>query len=63
MNDHRHRWVVDGFRWADDRPLMDQSCACGARRSVPAWYRLWTPPAEAANVQEEQVMTPTGREA
>jgi hypothetical protein len=55
MNEHRHRWVVDGFRWADDRPLMDQSCACGARRSVPAWYRLWTPPSHSAtNVQERE---------
>jgi hypothetical protein len=54
MIEHRHRWVVDGFRWADDRPLMDQSCACGVRRSVAAWYRLWTPPARpaATNLQE-----------
>lgn len=56
MTEHRHRWVVDGFRWADDRPLMDRSCACGARRSVAAWYRLWTPTppprGEATNLQE-----------
>ena len=42
--DHRHRWSVEDFVFDDGRPLMRQRCGCGARRSVPAWDRSWTPP-------------------
>jgi hypothetical protein len=43
--EHRHRWTVIDFVWADDRPLMRQACACGAARTVPAWDRSWQPDA------------------
>jgi predicted DsbA family dithiol-disulfide isomerase len=42
--EHRHRWTVDGFAFEDGRPVLRQDCACGARRSLRAWDRAWTPP-------------------
>jgi hypothetical protein len=40
---HRHHWLVVDFFVADDRPMLRQACACGAKRSIPAWDRSWTP--------------------
>ena len=44
---HRHRWVATDFLVVEDRPMMGQSCACGERRTIPAWDRSWNPDAAA----------------
>ena len=41
--DHPHRWSVEDFAFLDARPVVRQRCDCGARRSVAAWDRSWTP--------------------
>ena len=43
MDDHRHTWTAVDFFVDEDRPKMQQRCACGAERAVPAWDRSWTP--------------------
>jgi hypothetical protein len=40
---HRHRWSVIDFFVERDRPMLRQSCACGATRAIPAWDRSWSP--------------------
>jgi hypothetical protein len=40
---HRHRWSVVDFFVDHDRPMLRQSCACGATRAIPAWDRSWSP--------------------
>jgi hypothetical protein len=42
-SEHRHQWSVVDFYVEDDRPMMRQSCACGATRSIRAWDRTWDP--------------------
>jgi hypothetical protein len=40
---HRHRWIGLDFFVADDRPMMRQSCPCGASRTIQAWDVTWAP--------------------
>lgn len=43
MDEHRHRWSVVDFYVEDDRPMMRQTCSCGAERAIRAWDRSWEP--------------------
>lgn len=43
MPEHRHSWAVLGFSFIDGRPMMQESCVCGAHRDVAAWDRSWRP--------------------
>src|SRR3990170_553805 len=43
MHEHRHTWAVLGFSITDGRPMMQESCECGAQRTVAAWDRSWHP--------------------
>jgi hypothetical protein len=43
MINHRHRWSVIDFLVEADRPMMRQTCGCGAVRVIPAWDRAWAP--------------------
>jgi hypothetical protein len=45
MDAHRHRWTGIDFLFVDDRPMMRQSCTCGASRDVRAFDASWTPAA------------------
>ena len=44
MEAHRHRWTGIDFFVADDRPMMRQTCPCGAIRDVRAFDVTWEPP-------------------
>jgi hypothetical protein len=43
MTEHRHRWVGVDFYLDADRPMMLQSCECGAERRLRAFNRTWSP--------------------
>ena len=43
MDEHRHTWAILGFSYIDGRPMMQESCECGAWRGVAAWDRSWRP--------------------
>ena len=43
MPEHRYSWAVVGFSLIGGRPMMQESCACGAHRDVAAWDRSWHP--------------------
>lgn len=43
MEGHRHRWVGVDFYLADGRPMMRQTCACGAERRLRAFERYHEP--------------------
>jgi hypothetical protein len=43
MDAHRHRWSVVDFFVDKDRPMVRQTCACGATRAIRAFDRTWTP--------------------
>jgi len=45
VEEHRHEWSADDFYVENDRPMMRQSCACGATRGIKAWDRSWDPDA------------------
>ena len=40
---HRHTWTGVDFFVADDRPMMRQTCGCGAFRDVRAFDVTWDP--------------------
>jgi hypothetical protein len=44
MATHRHTWTGVDFFVADDRPMMRQTCGCGAIRDVRAFDVTWKPP-------------------
>jgi hypothetical protein len=54
VSEHRHRWVGVDFYLDADRPMMLQTCACGAERRLRAFNRSWTPD------QADEQPTPTG---
>jgi len=53
MEPHRHRWTGADFVVLDDRPMMRQSCECGASRDVRAFDVTWTPSAGSADRIDE----------
>ena len=41
---HRHTWTGADFFVDDDRPMMRQTCPCGAARDIRAFDVTWEPP-------------------
>lgn len=38
---HRHSWTGVDFYLYDGRPMLRQTCACGAERQLRAFERYW----------------------
>jgi hypothetical protein len=43
MTDHRHRWIGVDFYLDGERPMLRQTCTCGAERRLRAFSRYWEP--------------------
>jgi hypothetical protein len=52
MNRHRHRWSGVEFYLEADRPMIRQTCPCGAERRLRAFERYWD--GQAARVSERR---------